>query len=656
VATRIQKSPLEKLLEASLKEVRQELFQKVRQRVWELLPKHAVRVTTGSRSSEVRIGEVLFTMAASGAVTVELEPLPELPPPEADAKKHIRNLRETMAKAERELSMQLQDLVERACTKAIADTGFHEEYSNAVKKLIRSKQKDILSQVLSHVRVAADSTRDYDSIDLDRLLFFSYGHGPSYCSFNGADLAGLRKATIARLRQAPEEFARRFANYVKVRMILGAAFGVPLKRLALIGLKTLASTIDRHQWDLVWRSSPKGRVIHLSRFRWIAKHRRFYEQVQKDCPALLKLFAWTFEELLSKEERAHLVERGPLEVMVALRDYWRRHGLTQAGWNLLHKQDAFQRNAIYSILVYWTRELETNGAEIWATIVSESVSAINGRVPRYWNHLRYSEHFWHQELGPREQVLGEKPWNVEWRKDFRRILNHEYAKAARETCALRKEAQERIRKEHGAEWRKPWQNYVKEKWYLVGEPLSRIAGLATQIQDYAAAIAMGRTPIPLVPKNAGIAWLKRASDRWHQELDLQQQQLREAELARRESITWDAMPEIDDGVYRAVMLNNGRLLAEEGRAMHHCVGDYTGSCAAGHSRIFSIREAASGKRCATMELIGSAKSGWTLRQVFAPCNQPVNEEVYAFAKKVLTQSMPYLASVSKPKRQKRAVA
>lgn len=99
--------------------------------------------------------------------------------------------------------------------------------------------------------------------------------------------------------------------------------------------------------------------------------------------------------------------------------------------------------------------------------------------------------------------------------------------------------------------------------------------------------------------------------------------------------------EVRDARFLIVPLTSTRDLKEEGEAMKHCVGGYSGKCVEGISRIFSIRNPGTGKRLATLELVrqrgkDKAPTGeWRIAQVRGPCNAAVEEEVKKAANDVL---------------------
>jgi hypothetical protein len=76
----------------------------------------------------------------------------------------------------------------------------------------------------------------------------------------------------------------------------------------------------------------------------------------------------------------------------------------------------------------------------------------------------------------------------------------------------------------------------------------------------------------------------------------QGQPLQRPRLHTRPPLTWprspwsEAMFIDDDAHWRVIELTDSSQLAQEGRAMHHCVAGYAPRCARGTSRIWSLRQ------------------------------------------------------------------
>jgi hypothetical protein len=93
---------------------------------------------------------------------------------------------------------------------------------------------------------------------------------------------------------------------------------------------------------------------------------------------------------------------------------------------------------------------------------------------------------------------------------------------------------------------------------------------------------------------ASWAWFMRRQQEWHQEILKKQKD-------RITQQVWDScITEFDYKGYHIVPLNSAHDLFDEGKDMHHCVGDYAKSCLSDRSRIFSIRK--DGVKVATLEL------------------------------------------------------
>jgi hypothetical protein len=98
--------------------------------------------------------------------------------------------------------------------------------------------------------------------------------------------------------------------------------------------------------------------------------------------------------------------------------------------------------------------------------------------------------------------------------------------------------------------------------------------------------------------HAGWAWIQRAVRGWSED---------PARLWRHSSLFWRSLIEVEnvDG-FNAYALRDPQSLIEEGRVMHHCVARYVDACARGTFRVFSLRDASTGGRVATvlLELFG----------------------------------------------------
>jgi hypothetical protein len=89
-----------------------------------------------------------------------------------------------------------------------------------------------------------------------------------------------------------------------------------------------------------------------------------------------------------------------------------------------------------------------------------------------------------------------------------------------------------------------------------------------------------------------------------------------------EDIDYDPLPaRLDVPGHVFLALRSGKALFEEGLAMHHCVASYARDVVIGSSRIYSIIDAKTGRRLATVELTQHrSKQGWIPVQCKGPAN------------------------------------
>jgi hypothetical protein len=129
---------------------------------------------------------------------------------------------------------------------------------------------------------------------------------------------------------------------------------------------------------------------------------------------------------------------------------------------------------------------------------------------------------------------------------------------------------------------------------------------------------------------------------WHEMI-----QRRQRDAVKREK--WDSLLEtfIFKG-YEVVPLVTSLELFDEGKEMHHCVGDYSKQCLLGTSRIFSIRK--EGMKVATAEIALDQfdpdfgynnkipkNATWSLQQVRGKCNDEVSKDITIVANQIATR-------------------
>lgn len=116
----------------------------------------------------------------------------------------------------------------------------------------------------------------------------------------------------------------------------------------------------------------------------------------------------------------------------------------------------------------------------------------------------------------------------------------------------------------------------------------------------------------------GATWrsLCRRSDSWHRALLIT--------IDPDRDVRWPALlPRYATGLFLAVELDCGFLLAEEGLEQRHCIGTYVNACSSGASRVFSLRH--NGRRTATIELQRSHDGSWRMVQIRGKANSPVQD-------------------------------
>jgi hypothetical protein len=111
-----------------------------------------------------------------------------------------------------------------------------------------------------------------------------------------------------------------------------------------------------------------------------------------------------------------------------------------------------------------------------------------------------------------------------------------------------------------------------------------------------------------LPKKFGWENLTRIQERWHEQLNRRQHEERVRQIAERGEIAWAPVAGgWAKGDFEAVVLSRELELWEEGRAMSHCVGSYADRCAAGDSRVVSVRWR--GSRVSTLQIEARDRKG-----------------------------------------------
>jgi hypothetical protein len=135
----------------------------------------------------------------------------------------------------------------------------------------------------------------------------------------------------------------------------------------------------------------------------------------------------------------------------------------------------------------------------------------------------------------------------------------------------------------------------------------------------------------------GATWhsLCRRSDEWHRGLLIS--------VDPEKDVHWPALlPTFETGLYHAIELDSGYLLAEEGLEQRHCIGTYANACASGATRVFSIRQ--SGKRVATLELQRNHEGRWRMVQIRGKANSIIQDPGLLSAAAEIVQAYDLAAS------------
>lgn len=144
---------------------------------------------------------------------------------------------------------------------------------------------------------------------------------------------------------------------------------------------------------------------------------------------------------------------------------------------------------------------------------------------------------------------------------------------------------------------------------------------ATLVFDW---VTQARPALDRNQKTAPWGWFMEQQRLWH-EREAVRRAARQADATPGAGSNWESLlGEVVVNGFKVAPLTDSEQLYEEGREMHHCVGEYSDRCAQGTSRIFSIRSAED-RRLATLELARDYEDRWVVRQNFGPCNQRVDE-------------------------------
>lgn len=176
----------------------------------------------------------------------------------------------------------------------------------------------------------------------------------------------------------------------------------------------------------------------------------------------------------------------------------------------------------------------------------------------------------------------------------------------------------------------------------------------SELGDWARALT-GRFYAAL-PAKLDWARLAAGSQQWHLEV----------QTASVGTWSWDPIGlswASADGVWTARELSSAASLAEEGAAMHHCVGSYAQHCLNGGSRVISILK--NGERSSTLELstrimsengrLARAPHSWEIKQNKAHCNKNPEPGAADAAKKIQAAAIAASADLARQASKEREV-
>jgi hypothetical protein len=142
--------------------------------------------------------------------------------------------------------------------------------------------------------------------------------------------------------------------------------------------------------------------------------------------------------------------------------------------------------------------------------------------------------------------------------------------------------------------------------------------------------AWWRSEWPVLDENqqsAGWPWLLRQARLWSE---------RREEEINRSSVEYRVpLDTFSDGTFAAKAVRTSFELWLESVAMRHCVDSYDAVCGSGDCLIYSIRDAATGKRLATVSLrSGEERGAWRVGEVVGFANGAASKATKRFARQL----------------------
>jgi hypothetical protein len=121
----------------------------------------------------------------------------------------------------------------------------------------------------------------------------------------------------------------------------------------------------------------------------------------------------------------------------------------------------------------------------------------------------------------------------------------------------------------------------------------------------------------------------RMADEWH---DHRRKQV------MAQGLSWGSLIGAQEqGTYHIQPLTNAIDLIDESGAMHHCIETYIDKCVAGDIRVFSFRNARTGKRFATATIKTYGDGQWAHHDAKCKANAPASEQVHRLTAELADQ-------------------
>ncbi len=308
-------------------------------------------------------------------------------------------------------------------------------------------------------------------------------------------------------------------------------------------------------------------LVRRSTFNLVWQHENRFRQVARENPHLLKLL-----QVFMMEKKLPL-ETDPV---AAMRDYIRRHGLTDAAWRYVHRHGSRLFRDVWKVSEF--------NCKAEASVNYLRVLESAGFPPPPPPSLALAWFRCHVDMDHNRMRFGED-WSVVDRTVIRVVLL---------------EADKRRRHPAFAQF--------------VGE----VVGILHWAIDTSLALNPQQT-------RSGWKWLIRQWGAWRASRQ------REDNVA---GLLWQSyLPQTIVGRFDVKPIDSGTALLEEAFSMHNCADTLIDDCVAGRLRMFSVRHARNGERIATLGILALA-SGWASYQIKRAANRPPTPELELLATEV----------------------